>query len=166
MRFHGQTTGATAWGLDAAPDGGWWARARCAKPDVHSDLFAQLSESAAEIALHICHTHCPVLEQCAADAEREPPQWGGVYGGIFWASSGTGHRSRRRRSRQEPADWCALCYGGIVTSHPKKTVAQCGTLSGSRRHRHLGEPTCAACLAVEREYHRQRNLRRKEARTQ
>lgn len=44
-------------------------------------------------------------------------------------------------------------------------VAACGTLGGSRRHRHRREPTCADCLAAERDYNQQRRKARAEAKS-
>lgn len=44
----------------------------------------------------------------------------------------------------------------------RASVAECGTLAGSRRHRLLREPTCCCCLAAERNYKRERRARARE----
>lgn len=83
----------------------WRERAAC-KNDPRFTVDAQhgLNNELRAQARHICRAHCPVVEECLADAKENPPS-GTVQGGLLWDDWGS-----RPRKRQ-PADtgcgpWC------------------------------------------------------------
>lgn len=95
----------STWGLDSHRGTPWWERAACIDTaEMHTGDHRQVDIAAR--ARHICLAHCPVLRQCAAEAERYQPR-GVVQGGRIWPE--LGYAGRRVVPIPEPGcgQWCA-----------------------------------------------------------
>ena len=106
-------------------------------------------------AMHICRTHCPVVEKCLLDALACPPK-DGVQGGVAF-----------NNDRRPFPDWfwqpsrtCKAC-APTVRRDPPTDTGRCGTYAGYRRHLRRGQDGCSACRAAAarrwREYSQQRS---------
>lgn len=90
------------------PDVDWRHHARCAAPDTNPDLWSDplgaCGHDTAE-ALHICHTHCPILGRCHQDATHLDPLYRRsiVLGGVAYGTRG------QAATTQRTADHCHLC---------------------------------------------------------
>lgn len=102
----------TRWEDDAAcrpaapvsPD--WWW------PDTNTRVE---DDTASGRALHICLTHCPVLDRCRQAAEQSPPEHPVVVGGIRYVSSKeTGRRGivPAKRGPAPHSHGCPYCRRG------------------------------------------------------
>lgn len=80
----------------------WRTQARCR---LNPDLFTTNKAAKVHAALHICRSHCPVREQCHADAQELPIflRHEVVLGGVSYGNSG------RPTTRQKAAETCTAC---------------------------------------------------------
>lgn len=121
----------------------WRTTAACAKED--PELFFGETGEERSMALHICLAHCPVLAQCAQDAEEHPPV-SGVQGGVAY---GRYRIPLGWETRIVPT--CRRCPQPVGTD-----TGACGTVLGYGRHTRAGTPVCQPCRAAQTE--RQRYL--------
>jgi hypothetical protein len=98
------------------------------------DLFDSYDLEDHREAAHLCNTVCPLLEWCKqelrdalASANYKGYGPGGTWAGVFVDRTGV---------VTDPA---------AVERRPKRRVAECGTLSGYKRHLRLKEETCRKC---------------------
>lgn len=94
----------SAHGLSTPVDD-WWARGVCRNED--PELW--FTDSLRAEAMHVCRTHCPVVEQCYRDALRNRPK-AGVQGGQAWSAKGTPMYA----GALEPAKTCTRCKPRVV----------------------------------------------------
>jgi Transcription factor WhiB len=84
---------------------GWWEAAICR--GLTRMFFSRNSNVAAQ-AVHLCRTHCPVLDSCAREAARLTPV-GAVQAGVWYHDGNSNAAGPRKR---QPAvlgcgPWCA-----------------------------------------------------------
>jgi hypothetical protein len=91
------------------------------------------------LALHVCRTHCEVLQECLASARADPP-YEGVQAGIAFNQK----RQPLPDFWHHPARSCARCVRLPPKAAPTNTGA-CGSYGGYRRHLRLGEEACDPC---------------------
>lgn len=151
------------------PAGDWRRRAACAAHD--PELWFSRDPAGQARAAAICRS-CPVRVRCQ--------QWADDQGEIHGAWGGETQQARRERlfgtgsGRPWPCQRCGQQYrpwrsGQRYCSRDCHRDAQlaapghrCGTLNAARRHRRRKEPLDGACRRAESEYHRARNLARRE----
>jgi hypothetical protein len=121
----------------------WRIHGACGRED--PEMFFSEARTSRSIALHVCLTHCPVLEQCATFAAQNPP-WSAVQGGVAYGKYG------------QPLGWepraaptCRRCPQPIGTD-----TGACGTVRGYGRHTRAGTEVCKPCRVAQTE--RQRYL--------
>lgn len=87
----------------------WWERSACRHVD--PELFWPDADGDPGPALHVCQTHCPVLVECARDAQRNPPQYPQVVGGVRYTmvTGGNGRVHPGRRDYLPSAHGCREC---------------------------------------------------------
>lgn len=118
----------------------WRPHGACGQEDEDPDLFFSEAGSSRSEALHVCLCHCPVLEQCHADAEEHPPV-SGVQGGVAY---GRYRIPLGWETRIVPT--CRRCPQPIGTD-----TGACGTVLGYGRHTRAGTPVCIPCRAAQAE---------------
>lgn len=115
----------------------WREHGRCrAAPDAWFE-----AKTRAE-AMHICRTHCPVVEHCLRDALGSPPT-DGVQGGVAFNFD----RKPFPGWYWQPSRRCRACAPTDRRDPPTDT-GKCGTYAGYRRHLRRFEAGCTACLAA------------------
>jgi hypothetical protein len=102
-----------------------------------TDLFFPDPSDARGIALAraVC-AECPVIAECLAAAIERGEKFG-VFGGL---------------TAEERDNF-------VRRSKRKRVIPECGTVGGYNRHRRLGEPRCAPCLAAVAAKARKRHAR-------
>jgi WhiB family redox-sensing transcriptional regulator len=99
-------------------------------------------------AKDICHTRCPVIDQClqwALDTRQDSGVWGGM-------SEDERRRMKRRAARNRPS-----------SAPVSRESAECGTEGGARRHRRAHEAVCRYCGEAERKARRRREQQQQDA---
>lgn len=85
----------SAHGLDTPRGTHWETRAACrpgqpVDPEWWWPIATSLAEDAAR-ALHICRTHCPVMDQCRQAIQDQPPRHPTVQGGVRYVVDPRNH---------------------------------------------------------------------------
>lgn len=112
------------------------------------ELFDSDDPDDHEYAKALCEA-CPVLEACRRELDRAMAD--ALYAGFGPTGTWAGLYIGRHRSK--------------VGAVPKRKRAKCGTASGAKRHKRMGEPVCEPCAEARRRYvadHRQRKLAEQE----
>lgn len=124
----------------------WRTQAECCQHDPELWFSAESQGS----ALHICHTHCPVRDQCEAWAHQVGDWLDTTVGGERWVWS---KREQRRRPTKvdipHTTTHCRTCRGELAEPLGEP---RCGTLPAARRHRARGENMCDLCGPVFRDW--------------
>lgn len=138
------STGAAAGrGTTAAPALDNWMRLSVCRAE--PDLW--FSEPSRRLAIHICRTHCPVRDQCEADAERIPCTHG-VQAGVVYDQFGEPMEQQPKPSNRS----CPTCAAmrPADTRKPPSNWPDCGTCNAYRRHCHRNERACEPCTEANR----------------
>ncbi|MFF0823026.1 WhiB family transcriptional regulator [Micromonospora haikouensis] len=105
----------TAYGLDSPRAGRWEERAAC-RPGtpVDPEWWWPLSSGPASDtarALHICRSHCPVVDECRRVVEEHPPAHPTVQGGVRYVVNPRNHYQTVRSADAGHADvdGCPYC---------------------------------------------------------
>jgi hypothetical protein len=110
----------------------WRLQAACRGDN--AELFFQPATRAT--ALHICRTHCPVLEQCRREALAHPPV-ALVMGGLAWRSTSGSLRPRPLKNKVRPASSCHLCAPPDPPPDPTRRDAFIAGLLAEQGHTQL-----------------------------
>jgi hypothetical protein len=141
----------SASGLATPRDDDWRALGQCtSRPDVWFE-----AKSRGE-AMHICRTHCPVVERCLRDALKYPPK-DGVQGGVAFNND----RKPFPVWFWQPARTCKTCAPTNRRDPPTDT-GKCGTYAGYRRHLRRHQEGCGPCRAASAREQRRRKAARAE----
>ncbi len=140
----------SAVGLDTPRAEDWRAQGKCRDhdPDVWFEAKTRTE------AMHICRTHCPVVEKCLRDALECPPK-DGVQGGVAFNND----RKPYPAWYWQPARTCKACVPTDRRDPPTDT-GKCGTYAGYRRHLRRNEDGCASCRAAATTRWREQSRRR------
>jgi hypothetical protein len=158
----------------ALADRTWRHDSACARKDVPADLWTADGDRARAVALHVCQYHCPVMAECAAEADlyadTEARYFSTVVGGTVYDSRG--HIGKLRSH----AAICPLCpikaeWPSIGVADPtprrgrprlmepqQRFGPQCGTEAAYSRHRRRKEPIDEVCRDGRRARQRAQDL--------
>lgn len=132
-----------------------------ALPSCHTrpDLWFAESLKGRALAVHICRTHCPLLDACRkAAADLACPH--AVQGGVLYGADGLPAKQQPRSSLAN----CPDCGGGQVeivdTRKPPSVYDDCGSYRAYRRHIRTGERACGPCYEANRQRERDRRAAR------
>lgn len=94
----------------------WEERAGCHHPLVDPEIFHPTkgagTKRIAGLALHTCHTHCPVRAACRSEALLDPPADPQILGGLRWVSDGCHSARLETHPTPQITAGCLICREG------------------------------------------------------
>lgn len=125
--------------MAATTDPHWLTQALCRQysPDM---WFADNGPHKA-LALHLCRSHCPVLDKCAAADLGQRTH--GIYSGVSYRANGVKETCGQRQSSVN----CPTCIDSRDQFKPTSAWGDCGRPAAYRRHVARGERPCRRCTS-------------------